>query len=275
MTNEPPTHPSAANGPEPERPEAKRPEPERPEPITPVDPLDERLSAGLDGEPAPDGSSDEPRADDRRRALIAARDLLAIPPPPLDDITRRRMLRTAVAEQPATRRRDLRNLNRVAVAAVVLAVVVIGGLALNARGNGSGRNAKSANASKSATTSLNAAAARDLHEVSDPEVLRRRVETLLREEAGAAAPTTNVPGQHSDTIAPDGSETSKAQDRVAGDGCLPAAPVPAGATRSLLAKATFDGAPAIVVVADDGPRTLIYVLATADCRLLISQFLKD
>lgn len=271
MTNEPPTHPSGANPPEPERPEAKRPEP-----ITPVDPLDERLSAELDGAPAPDGSSDDPRADDRRRALTEARDLLAIPSPPLDDITRRRMLRVALAELPSTRRRDLRNLNRVAVAAAVLAVVVIGGVALNALGNGSEHNAKRANASKSAaTTSSHAGAARDLHEVSDPEVLRRRVETLLREEAvGVPAATTTVPA-HSDTIAPEGPDTSRAQDRVAGDGCLSAVRVPAGAAPSVLAEATFDGAPAVVVVAHDGPRTLIYVLATADCRLLSSQFLKE
>ena len=60
--------------------------PSRPPTVGAVDPLDERLSAALDGESAPRSATRADQADDRRRALAAARDLLAVPPPPLDDI---------------------------------------------------------------------------------------------------------------------------------------------------------------------------------------------
>ena len=128
MTDEPPTHPT---------------EPAPSDTVAAVDPLDERLSAALDGESAPEESDTD--ADARRRSPSRARDardLLAVPPPPLDDITRRRMLRAAVAVRPQGNTRDLKRLNRIGAAAAVLAVVVAGGLAIKAIGSSANNNGK-------------------------------------------------------------------------------------------------------------------------------------
>jgi hypothetical protein len=51
--------------------------------------------------------------------------------------------------------------------------------------------------------------------------------------------------------------------------------VPAGAAPTVLGDAVFRGVPATVIVAHDGGRTLIYVVARSDCRLLTSQFFGD
>jgi len=175
-------------------------------------------------------------------------------------------------------------MHRMMAAAAVLAVVVIGGATLKALDNGSDNHSKSSSASKSAasaTTAVPPSSSRDLHEISDPEVLRSRVESLLR---AAPAPTAAHRSTQSTSVAADGStgaSTERSKDNaessagVVGTNCLSSVRVPAGATPSVLADATFDGAPAVVVVAHDGPRILIYVLAKNDCRLLTSQFLKE
>ena len=56
------------------------------------------------------------------------------------------------------------------------------------------------------------------------------------------------------------------------DNCIATVRLPAGATAEVLGRGTYNGAPATVLVAHDGGRTLIFVVATADCRLLSSQF---
>jgi hypothetical protein len=264
MTNEPPT-------------DATDPaEPDPAENGSPVDPLDERLSAELDGadgaatSETPSGDGDEARIEVRRRALESARDLLAVPPPPLDDVTRQRMLRVAGAEWPQAKRRDPRWLNRVAVAAALVVIVALTGLMVKALdgSRSSGSKASRANAA-AGTTALPGTAPHDLNEVSDPAVLRRRVEDALRAETSRAA----GPQQQPTTTAATRGGNATQEDSAAR--CLSAVRVPAGATPSILADATFDGAPAVVVVAHDGPRILVFVLATSDCRLLSSQFLRQ
>jgi hypothetical protein len=239
---------------------------------TAVDPVDERLSAALDGPADPEaapGAPAEAGGGERAAALAAARDLLAIPPPPLDDLTRRRLVRVALDELPAGRRRERRWATMVAVAAAVLGFIVVSGALIAALNHQSRSNSKAAQsgglASRGATGTTNGGApkpAADLREVSDPAVLRRKVEAALRSKTPPFA-TENGP-------------TSRAAaDSVAGAHCLSTVRLPAGATSGLLGNATFHGAPAVIVVGRDGPRVLIYVLANNDCRLLTSQFLRE
>jgi hypothetical protein len=239
-----------------------------PEPTAAVDPLDERLSAALDGASDPESEPSEvaEQADEhvfaRSRALEAARDLLAIPPPPLDDLTRRRLVRTAVAERRAPKRRSGQWLARVSGSAALVALVVLAGWALAGLAHNS---SKGSGGSKAASRATNApvAAPLDLHEVSDPAVLRQRVVAALR-GISPNAPLAQL-GQAPSTSA--GESTRAAH-------CLSGVRVPAGAAPRVLATATFHGTPALVVVARDGSRTLIFVLASNDCRPLSYQFLR-
>jgi hypothetical protein len=248
------------------------------EPVAAVDPLDERLSAALDGnadpEPQPVDPSDEARVAARLRALEAGRDLLAIPPPPLDDLTRRRMLRAAIAATGSrSKRRDLRWLNRTGIAAALLALVVLAGWGLKSLDVNSSESRSAGKAASSATTRPTAAAPSvlpDLHEVSDPTVLERRVEAALvaQERSGAAARLgTRKPAP--DTL----SSTTLGGNANEQDVCVSTVPVPAGVTPGLLGTATFHDEPALVIVARDQSRTLVFVVARSDCRRLTSQLI--
>jgi hypothetical protein len=245
--------------------------PPTPPPDTPPDPLDERLSAALDGEAEFPEPLDEATAR-RRRELEAARDLLAVPPPRLDDVTRRRLLRTAIDAAPAstlsTRGRTARRWRSVVVAAAVIAVIALAGLGIASLDNRSNDASSKANSAASGTTSTPGGTL-DLHEISDPSVLRRRVQAALN---GSSTATTNAPQVGTTTAAPSGgtTETTGVSAR-----CVSTLKVPGGDTAHLLATATFHGTPALVVVARDPARVLVFVLARADCRLLSSQFLKQ
>jgi hypothetical protein len=240
------------------------------------DPLDERLSAELDGAADPEtGPSDpSPAAVARARDLAAARDLLAIAPPPVDELTRRRLLTTAIDDwQRSTRSRprDRRRLQRVGAAAAVLALIAVGGAVLANHGNHSGpsRYAGAAGTTVASPTTHGSGAApiRSLREVSNPDVLRRRVEALLHAHALALPNTAGATTTGSFTA-------STGADAVAsGARCVSTVRVPAGATPELLGTATFHGAAAVIVIAHDGPRILVFVLAKADCRPLTSQFI--
>jgi hypothetical protein len=244
-----------------------------PEPVAAVDPLDERLSAALDGmwesgsdsgpgtESAPDDLAADTRALERSRALAAARDLLAIPPPPLDDLTRRRMVRAALAASPPSKHRDLRWLSRVTVAAALLAVVVMAGWALTTLDNTSSKSSGKV-ALSPATTAVKETL--DLQDVSDPLVLERRVRAALRSVSPAGAPQIAGPTP----TTPSGGRA----DALAR--CQPTVRVPAGVVPGILGTATYHGQPALVVVARDHSRTWIFVVASTDCRLLSSQFLR-
>jgi hypothetical protein len=283
MTDEPPLHPTGPDSPEGDPPERAAPESDPGEAVVAVDPLDERLSAALDGESVPEPLDDDERTDDehtgdRRRALAEARDLLAIPPPALDDITRRRLLRAAVAEAPPGKARDARRLNQLGAVAAVLAVVVAGGLAINALGSSSesGSKASSKAAGDRAATATTAApgagsraAPLDLHDVSDPAVLKRRVTAALSTAAQFGATGDNKsPSSTTQT-----SKRSPDSDSVAR--CLPKITVAKGATPArALADATYNGTPAVVATASSTSGTAVYVVSRSDCRLLTYQFLK-
>jgi hypothetical protein len=283
MTDEPPTHPTGPDTPEGDPPEPAAPESDPGDAFVAVDPLDARLSAALDGESVPesidadnDDTSNEGTAH-RRRALAQARDLLAVPPPPLDDITRRRLLRAAVVEAPRGKARDVRRLNRLGAAAAVLAVVVAGGLAIKALGsnseNGSKASGKGAGGNATALTTAPGAGPRarplDLHDVSDPAVLKQRVTAAL----GGAAQF----GATGDSTSPSSTaqKSPRAPDSDSVARCLPTITVAKGATPArALADATYNGTPAVVATASSTSGTAVYVVARSDCRLLTYQFLR-
>jgi hypothetical protein len=238
-----------------------------PEPRTTVDPLDERLSAGLDGHEPEPATAPDATALARGRELAAARDLLAVPPPRLDDITRARLLRAALDASPTSSRTSGERASRwarpVAVAAAVLAVVGLSGWGLASLNHSSSNNASSSRAATAETTARSGPV--DLHEVSNPRVLKQRVEAALN--------TPNAPATAT-TAAPNPAETTVPGSAKSGAECVATTSVPAGDTPELLGTATFHGAPALVVVAREPARTLIFVLARSDCRLLTYQFLK-
>lgn len=243
-----------------------------PEPVAadaPVDPLDERLSAALDGHET--DATFEPldaRGVERGRALAAARDLLAVPLEPLDDVTRRRLLRTALDASPTSSRgsseRALRWVRGVAVAAAVLAAIALSGWGLASLNH----NSSSSKGASSANATTAPAGPVDLNEVSNPDVLKRRVEAALGVPIAPTGPTstTAVPNPEQTTVSGGNAQLVSR--------CLSTLRVPAGDTPELLGTATFHGAPALVVIAREKSRTLIFVVATADCRLLTYQFLK-
>jgi hypothetical protein len=238
---------------------------------TAVDPVDERLSAALDGSADPEaaaGEHAEESNEDRERAasLAAARDLLAIPPPPIDDLARRRLMRAALDAWPAPRRRDHRWSSMVGIAAAVLGFVVVAGsliVALNHQSSSKSKGSGAALASGTTAADRLSGTTPDLREVSDPAVLRRRVE--------AALDAPRSPFGQGETAQP---TSAPSADSAAGAHCMSSVRLPAGATASVLGNATFHGVPAVIVVGREGPRVLIYVLANDNCRLLTSQFLR-
>ena len=264
MTNTPPIDPEAGDS------------------VDPVDPLDERLSAALDGELAPGEEPVRSSAGGRASAIESARDLLAIAPPTLDDVTRRRMLRTAVAALPAANGRESRRLRLLGVAAAAIAIVGGAMWALTSLDHSSSNRAGLAKAASATTV-----APVDLHEVSNPLVLKQRVLAALglagnaTAESGAPASTAvPKPDFASSTagtapaISPSRSPaTPEPLSRPPGQ-CLASVHAGAGVTPQILGTATYHGAPSLVVVARAGSRTLVYVLASSDCRLLDYQFLQ-
>jgi hypothetical protein len=154
-----------------------------------------------------------------------------------------------------------------AVAAVVLAVLGLAGwglASLNPTSNNSQAGSKAASAE---TTGPRGPV--NLHDVSNPDVLKRRVEAAL---GTISAPSAS--GNATTTAAPDLNQTTSAARPLSAAACVARAPVPAGDTPQLLGTATFHDVPAFVVVARESTRTLVFVLAQADCAVLTSQFLK-
>jgi hypothetical protein len=256
----PPNEPREPN--EPPEPDAER--------DVPVDPLDERLSAALDGfEPT---SELDASTRDRGRDLAAARDRLAVPPPPLDDLTRRRLLRTALDASTTSSRpsgeRTWRWLRVGAVAAAVIVVLGLAGWGLSSLDLGSNSKESGSKADSAETSGPRGPV--NLHDVSNPEVLKRRVESELR-----ATSAPGASGTATTTAAPNLEQTTTARRPPSAADCVASVPVPAGDTPQLLGTATFHDAPAFVVIARERTRTLVFVLAQTDCKLLTSQFLKQ
>ncbi len=238
-----------------------------------MDPLDERLSAALDGVDLEPTSELDTAARERGRDLAAARDQLAVPAPPLDDVTRRRLLRAALdASTPSSRPAGERAWRRVrggVVAAAVLAIIGFAGWGLSSLNLGSSNSKESGAKAGSAETSAAPSGPVNLHDVSNPVVLKRRAEAALR---AASAPSAS--GTATTTTALNLNQTTAVPRAPTAAHCVASVPVPAGDTPLLLGTAAFHDTPAFVVVAREPTRTLVFVVARADCKLLTSQFLK-
>jgi hypothetical protein len=104
--------------------------------------------------------------------------------------------------------------------------------------------------------------------VSDPAMLKRRVEAALHSQALLDDPAHRYAASEKSDAQADASGPNPPATR-----CIAKAPVPKGTTPIYLGTATFHGAPAVIVYTRDGVRVLVYVLASTDCRLLTSQFI--
>lgn len=193
---------------------------------------------------------------DERDEQMAA--LLEVPP--LDDVTRRRLVRGALAEAataPGRGRRPGRWLVAAAVAVGVLAIGGVTALVLRDEGNGSETVAGKAREATpgDADTASGAAAATpqplgDLGDVSEAAALRARLASF-----------TDVPP-------PSAADETEATTANVALPCLDAA-VPAGTgpvTRA--GTGTYDGTPAVVLVAARDGAEVAFVLDASTCAVL-------
>jgi hypothetical protein len=201
-----------------------------------------------------DRSHDEPDTRDERIAAM-------LEVPPLDDLTRRRLVRRALADAapvPGRRARLLR------VAAVVVGVAVVGGaVALVLRDGGGSEEVADRSAGPAETTeaALPAVVPGDLGEISDPGVLRERL------EAAREAPPAPDAGRDS------GSDTETFEEDTAvviglPPTCLDAVAREGAGAPTLVATATSGGVPAFVVVADSSAGETAFVLDQATCTVI-------
>jgi hypothetical protein len=185
--------------------------------------------------------------DERTAALLEV--------PPLDDVTRRRLVRRALAESAPAPARGARFLR---VAAVVVGVVAIGGAAVLVARGGDGTSGDAARTTASEPgaaedragdragepETLEAAPATgDLGEVPGPEELRRRL------AAFAAAPPGAAPS--------DEETTSRESAAGLSPECLATLDAAGAGAVSVAGSATYQGVPALVVVASTGKQAFV------------------
>jgi hypothetical protein len=202
-----------------------------------------------------DDRTPEPPEPDARDERLAA--LLEVEP--LDDVTRRRLVSRAVEQGPSAgaQRRRLARVPLAAAAAVLAALVVVGGgLALVLRGGGTTTEAERAGGRTADRAVTEQAAAPvpigDLGDVSDPDVLRRRL----------AARTATAPGERIE----EGAAAAEADTALAVDPACAAELEQAGAgPPSLVATGTDAGRSVVVLVAPRGAQQVAFVLDAQTC----------
>jgi hypothetical protein len=202
-----------------------------------------------------DDRTPEPHEPDARDERLAA--LLEVEP--LDDVTRRRLVSRAVEQGPSAgaQRRRLERVPLAAAAAALAALVVVGGgLALVLRGGGTTTEAERAGGRTADRAVTEQAAAPvpigDLGDVSDPDVLRRRL----------AAHTATAPGQRIE----EGAAAAEADTALPVDPACAAELEQAGAgPPSLVATGTDAGRSVVVLVAPRGAEQVAFVLDAQTC----------
>jgi hypothetical protein len=211
-----------------------------------------------DNRPPDDGA---PHEDDARDERLAA--LLEVPP--LDDVTRRQLVRRALDEPGA--RPDRRRLIG-ALSAAAAALVVVLGTAIVLRDGGGGGDTTAArpaggrdaeDQSGKETTDEAAAAPStfvDLGEVSDPVVLRERL--------GALVPAHDPPAGSEDSGGTDERDTAAA---AVPPECLTVLDRVGAGPPTVVAGGTYQGAPALVLVAVRTGSDTAFVLDAATCDL--------
>ena len=232
--------------------------------------LDTALSAELDGEldayaaelglPADDvrAALATPPAVARRAQLAAAQDALRTEPVPdaLDDVTRRRLLAGAgVGTSRAPAHRDRGWLLRPAAAAAITLVVLGGLYAIFHDSGGSGGSADKSGAGSAAAVAVTG----DLGDVGTIDAAQ--VEGLLQ---GTVTPGTGKPAPTANDAAK-GADAGAASEFAPGavDDCATAYG-DEGAIR-FRGSGTYQGRPAVVLGIDTDQRTIVFVVAAADC----------
>lgn len=288
-------------------------EPER-DPST----VDELISAALDGlldeaaadlgVPHAEAHSLVERHPERSSILRSAGALIAAPPPLLDEVTRRRLVAAALSASASPAASTARRRRLVAVAGIAAAVAMVAGIGAVLVGGPGDRDgggddiAAEGAASSGSTLALGPSA--DLGEVSDPSVLRDRLEQELLAPRGEASDDGVAESSAPVDTESGGPVESEASSR-AGDGV----PVPTGAegfdaagdagaddgsgdagtlegvdcatflaadfedvgTPLLVASATFEGEPAGVLVISGDDARLAVVYSTQECTILATQ----
>ncbi|MGQ0802993.1 MAG: hypothetical protein ACT4PI_03910 [Actinomycetota bacterium] len=214
--------------------------------------------------PMPPNDSPPNDSDSRDERLAA---LLEVPP--LDDVTRRRLVRRALDEPRAVLGEDAERRRRTVrvVGAAAAALVVVAGATVVLRAGDDGGDTTAArpegeepteDVGKGGTDEAAAppSAFTDLGEVSDPSVLRERLGVL------AAAPEPSAESEGDDT-----------EERATGGAAVPPACLTpleqAGAgSPTLAAGGTYQGTPALVLVAPKAGVATAFVLDAATCVLL-------
>ncbi len=262
--------------------------------------LDEAISADLDDELAPFATewgvdlatlraqmAEQPEYPDRLAALETARRSLRAPVEPLDAVTRARLLRAAPITAPrpsgtGTGTPDQRGRAwRILGAAAALVLVVGGGAAL-LRDTGSSDSAKST-ASSGGRARVRTGALGDLGSL-DP----KKLDSLIG--GGTGAPSTPASPEERQTSSSKGSDAQRSvapapnadQPNAATDAAVGASVTPqqVGACRAEYAKVgnvrfsgtgDYQGRPAVVLGVETGGRTIVFVVAAADCsEVLVS-----
>ncbi len=229
---------------------------------------------------------------ERRDALAGARDALAgSAAPELGELTRRRLVSRAVRDaRPRPRRSRLltRRILAPAVAAAVLVVLAVAAVIATAERTGddaadlapaAGELDDGAGAGAEAAD----APPLDLGEVSDPLFLRDALAAWIDLPEGETA--FQADSEAATVEAPRAADEEAAGDRGVAAAQEPATPEDAArcadqlaeslgavAPPLLVATATFEGAPAVVVVLELEDGTQASVVSASDCGILSSQF---
>ncbi len=225
---------------------------------------------------------------ERKAALVRARDaLVASPAPELGRLDRRRLVARALAGTEAQPRRSRplgRRILAPAAAAVVLVALARAAVILASERTGDD------SASDTALTELDSgsgaaeaeAALPALGEVSDPGVLRAALATEIdlpeeaETQARSDAATLDGSAEGSAPAADEGNPSALQEPatREQATACSDTLGEDLHATGAplLVATATYDGAPAVVVVLDVADGTQVSVVSAADCSFLSSQF---
>lgn len=223
----------------------------------------------------------QPGAADHLAALTGARNALGAPVPPLDNAARARLLSATRSATPSTtdiaaRRRPRSSHAFQLVAAAAMVVLVVGGGAALLARTGTDNRAKSAS-KNSATGAARSGNLGDLGALD-----QRKLDRLLRGPRSQAAPPeagrdrTTAPAAAGDSSRQSSSQTSgQPVEGFDSGGTVRATPEQVAAcvaqyapngTARFTGTGAYKGQAAVVVAVGARDRTIVFVLAAADCN---------
>jgi hypothetical protein len=251
------------------------------------DDTDEALSAFIDGELAAFADARGlteaaararldawPELGMRLEALERSRTALQAPVAPLDDLTRRRLVRNALQELPAEPHSSRRSPPWAAITAVAAAAIIaVAGIGVALSSSGGGDSSKSSvgsDASRGASAPLRGDVG-DLGDVTSPEALR----TLLDRRAAAAGAGSDSSKEDASapTAAPGGADDetpSFAPQSTAASVMACARQVAGDRSITFTGTGEYRGRPVTIVGLTTGARTIVFVVASADCTDVVA-----